>query len=96
VKGYIVQEKGAKVNSAKVVASTNREKSRREEAKLMKSEFANYSRKGGGEGFNKFDHKFYKSKQPNVVDSFDIEASICPYGVFPIELARVTKVHVLV
>lgn len=37
----------------------------------MKSRSANLSWKGGGEGFGKFDYKFYKSKQPNVVDSFD-------------------------
>jgi hypothetical protein len=59
----------------------------------MKSRSIDFSGKGGGEGSNKFDRKFYKSEQLNVADSFDREASICPYGVSPIELARVTEVH---
>jgi hypothetical protein len=52
--------------------------------------------RGGGEGFGKYDYKFYKSKQPNVVDSFDRETLICPYGVSPTKLARVIEVHVLI
>jgi hypothetical protein len=49
----------------------------------------------GGEGCDKFDHKFYKYEQPNANVGYNREATICPYGVSPIELARVTKVHVL-
>ncbi len=48
----------------------------------------------GGEGSDKFDHKYYRYEQPNVDVDFDIETTICPYGVSPIELARVTKVLV--
>ncbi len=93
VKGYIAKEKGEKVNWAKATTSTAREKAPREEAKLIKSGSIDFSGKGGGEGSNKFDWKFYKFEQPNAADSFDREASICPYGVSPIELARVTEVH---
>jgi hypothetical protein len=62
----------------------------------MKNESVDFSRKGRGEGSNKFDRKFYKSEQPNTTNSFDRETPICPYGVSPTKLARVTKVHFLV
>jgi len=59
VKGYIAKEKGEKVNWAKATTSTAPEKARREEATLMKSRSIYFSGKGGGEGSNKFDRKFY-------------------------------------
>ncbi len=62
----------------------------------MKSKSIDFSRKGGGEGSNKFDSKFCKSDQPNTTNSFDKETPICPYGVSPTKLARMTKVHFLV
>ncbi len=37
----------------------------------MKSGSANFFGKGGREGSNKFDQKFYKFKQPNTTNSFD-------------------------
>jgi hypothetical protein len=44
----------------------------------------------GGEGFSKFDYKFYRSEKPNVVIGFEKETTICPYGVSPTKLARMT------
>jgi hypothetical protein len=61
----------------------------------MKNGSIDFFGKGGGEGSKNFDHKFYKSEQPNSTNSFDKKTFICPYGVSPTKLARVTKVHVL-
>ncbi len=89
------KKKGEKVNWARVVALITQEKARKEETKLMNNGYVDFSRKGGGEGSKNFDKKFYKFEQPNATNSFDKKTSICPYGVSPTKLARVTKVHVL-
>ncbi len=62
LKGYITQKKGEKVNWARVATSTTQEKAHREEAKLIKNGSIDFFGKGGKEGSNKFDHKFYKSE----------------------------------
>ncbi len=80
---------------ARATTSIAQEKTHKKEAKLMKNGYANFFGKGGREGSKNFDHKFYKSKQPNATKSFDKTASICLYDVLPIKLAKVTKVHVL-
>jgi hypothetical protein len=96
LKGYITQKKGEKVNWAKVVASTNWEKARRKEIKLIKSGSTYLFRKAcGGEGSVEFDCKFYRFEQPSAIVGFDKEATIYPYGVSPTKFLRMTKVHVL-
>jgi hypothetical protein len=48
----------------------------------MKSRFVDSFGRGGGEGSDKFDHKFHNFEQPNVANNFDRETSICPRMVF--------------
>jgi hypothetical protein len=52
-----------------------------------------FGKANGGEGFGKFDCKFYRLKKPNVIIGFDKETTICPYGVSPTELARMIEIH---
>jgi hypothetical protein len=53
-----------------------------------------FGKTNGGEGLDKFDCKFYRFEQPNVVVGFDREATICPYGVSPTKFARMIEIHV--
>ncbi len=94
VKGYVAHKKGEKVNQARAAASTSQEKTHRKEIKLIKSGPTNlFGKANGGEGFCEFDYKFYRLEQTNAAIGFDRETTICPYGVSPIELARMTKIH---
>ncbi len=52
-----------------------------------------FGKVSGGEGFGKFECKLYRSKQPNATIGFHKETTICPYGVSPIELAKMTEIH---
>jgi hypothetical protein len=49
VRGYITQEKGVKINWAKVVASTTREKAQRRNVGRLKSGNIDLSNLSGGE-----------------------------------------------
>lgn len=83
------------MNWAKATTSIAREEARIEETKLMKSGFANLSRRGGREGSNKFEHKFCKS-EPSVVDVLESDVTMCSYGVSIIDVTRVEEVYFLV
>lgn len=65
-KGTLHNKKGEKMNKVKDAIWTTQENVQIEEAKIMKSGSIDLSRKGG-EGSNKFKHKFFGFKLPMLL-----------------------------
>jgi hypothetical protein len=57
----------------------------------MKSGSANLSWRGGGEGSNKFECKFYKYEQPIAINVLESNVTICLYGVLATMLQQHLK-----
>jgi hypothetical protein len=60
----------------------------------VKNGYANLSKRGGGEGSNKFEHKFYKYEQPTMFNVLESNVTICPYGVLGKDVARISKIYI--
>ncbi len=91
LKGYIVQVKGENINWARVATSIAREKTRREEVRILKSggSMELFEFNGARQVLHKLPSSLHalKLKEPKPTGK-------CMYGILPMEFTKVSKIHV--
>jgi len=91
LKGYIVQVKGENINWARAATSIAREKTRREEVRILKSG-------GSVELFDFNGAREVSHKLPSSLHALKLKepkpTGKCMYGILPMEFTKVGKIHV--